>query len=109
MAVRSKQLAIGSYSSGSYATLYTVPTGYRTIIKSLWLRNTGAGSNTVHLNPHSAGGASPYFNVVLATAPGAGDSQFVSLWVVLEEGDTFKMEPVTYSVDAILSGAELLL
>lgn len=109
MAVRSKQLGGGAFASGSYHHVYTVPTGYRTILKGIWVRNTFAGANIGKVNLDTVAFGNVYFYFPLVTSGSSGDSQFLNLWVVLEAGDVINIEPTQNNVEAIFAGSELLL
>jgi hypothetical protein len=107
VSVHSTQLAVGSYTTGSYHTVYTVPSLKRTILKGVWLRNTACSANIVKINVHTVGGTDVYFYVNLVLSGSAGDSTFLNLWVVLNPGDVLKVQPTVSSVEAVFSGAEL--
>lgn len=109
MTVYSTQLGAGSFAAGSYSTIYTVPTGKRTILKSLWVRNTYAGANICKINCDTVAHGNVYFYFPLTTSGTSGDTVLVPLWVVLSAGDILKVEPTQSSVELIASGSELIL
>lgn len=109
MTVYSTQLGAGAFAAGSYSTVYTVPTGKRTILKSMWLRNTFNGANIAKVNLSTVAHGNVYFYTNLATSGAAGDTALIPLWVVLNVGDIIKIEPTQSNVEAIFSGAELIL
>lgn len=109
MSVASQQLGGGSFTTGSYHTVYTVPAGKRTILKSMWLRNTFSGANIAKLNLHTGAFGDVYMYTNLVTSGSSGDTALIPLWVVLLPGDIIKIQPTQSSVEAILSGTELTL
>lgn len=109
MAVRSKSLHMGSSNAGTTATLYTVPTGYRTILKSITVYNTFAGVNLVQLNIVRASATLSIYVVICAAAGGAGAQQQLLPWIVLNEGDSFTLTIGHNAAYWTISGTELLL
>lgn len=109
MTVHSTQLGGGSYASGSYHSVYTVPAGKRTIVKGLWIRNTNAAAQVVAINCDTVSFGNVYFYYHLAAAGSSGDSQYFDIWIVLNAGDVLKVGPGASNADVIAAGAELTL
>jgi hypothetical protein len=107
MTVHSTQLgANGAIGSGG-ATLYTVPTGKRTILKSVVLQNNAAGANRIILRIDLVGGGNVSWGVTVGAAGGASESMLVECWIVMDAGDVLKVTPTSSFVEALASGAQL--
>lgn len=108
MAVHSTQLGHGIGLTAGAHNVYTVPTGKRTILKSLSLRNATAGAVTGGFAIALAGGGTLNFFQPLAATPAAGSTVHLALWIVLNAGDVLQVDGIAGSgIDAIASGAEL--
>lgn len=109
MTVHSTQLGAAAAVGVAGVTVYTVPAGKRTILKGIWLRNTGGAANVAKLELTLVGGTSVFFYVNLDVSANAGNTVFLNLWVVMNAGDALKMTAAVNSVNIIASGAELTL
>lgn len=111
MAVRSKQLAEGRLTSTSFVTIYTCPTGSRTICKGIWMRNQSITAENVfiHIGPSASGRAA--FRIYLGGGGFNGDSYASGeQWQVLMPDQTIEIALETSgTVDYLFSGAELVL
>jgi hypothetical protein len=107
--VHSTQLGAVQNAAIGLHTIYTVPSGKRTIVKSVWLRNTAAAAQTATIRFNLATGAIVQLFVPLAASPGAGSSVLLTPWVVLNVGDVFQLGASATGIDGIASGAELSL
>jgi hypothetical protein len=108
--VHSDRLGSGAALGAGNHTLYTVPTGKRTIVKSIWLRNNTAAAITGAWAVVITGGATISFFQPLAATPAAGSTVKIEPWIVLRAGDALTVAGVAGSgVDAYVSGAELTL
>jgi hypothetical protein len=108
--VHSDRLGSGAALGAGYHTVYTCPTGKRTIVKSIWLRNNTAAAITGAFQVVISGGATISFFQPLAATPAAGSTVKLEPWVVLRAGDALNIAGIAGSgVDAYVSGAELTL
>lgn len=109
MTVHSTQLGANSAVTTAGATLYTCPAGKRTIVKSVVLENTASASQRVFIEVvlHSGGAIQP--SVTLGANPSATEAIVWSCWIVLNAGDSIKIQPSANGVQAIVSGTELIL
>jgi hypothetical protein len=89
------------------ATIYTVPAGKRTILKSVLLQNSYAGSNRVILTLHLAGGANIGWGLTLGTSGTATESLIWLPWIVMMAGDYLTVAPTNSPIQVLASGAEL--
>lgn len=109
MAVHSTQLGAAAGVTNSGVTLYTVPSGYRTILKGLWIRNDTAAANVAEVALVTGAGTIAFL-IPLPASPTAGSTTFLSLWVVLNAGDELKfLSAPSTTADVIASGAQLSL
>lgn len=109
MTVRSDSLALGQMSSAGPTTVYTVPAGYKTIVKHVCGENRSAGSASLALLVKR--GATTY---VLKTFSGVGSAvdyewAISQVWLVLEAGDELQLSTGAASpyFTYFISGAEL--
>ena len=109
MAVRSKQLAIGEVATTESGTLYSVPTGYRTIIKGISCLNLNSAFNRMQIDIVSSGGTLASLAVSMGALGTIDESKHLQPWIVLEAGMGFKVVAHLASVDYVFSGAELKL
>lgn len=109
MTVHSTLLGKGAALSVALHTLYTVPTGKRTILKSITLWNNFAATNRVVVELTLSGVTVVVLDPVLASTGSAGDSIYQPFWTVMDAGDTVAVAPQSHPADATLSGAELTL
>lgn len=103
-----KRLYVGQPGT-TVGTLYTVPSGYKTIVKNIVLANTTStdAKITMHFVPsgNSAGNA----NKVVADYPvSANNTVVIDLSAVLEAGDTIQAVQATAgAVTVYVSGVEV--
>lgn len=107
MTVHSTQLGYGVALSTGVHSIYTVPSGKRTIVKGILLQNLGAGTNRVVLNLVRAGGGTVQWGVTLGANASATESMNYQTWFVMNEGDELQVDPISYTLDVLVSGAEL--
>jgi len=108
VAVRSKWLW-GGIEGGGPNTRYTVPTGYRTIVKSVSVQNTFAGFNRAYVEIYNGATVVGYLIIPL-DAPGTqNEAKTIECFQVLEEGWLLKTDALHANVGFWISGAELLL
>ena len=102
---RSKQLAIGTAPAGT-TTVYTVPSGHTTIIRSLIATNGNATAQAVLWKILGVAGsitlppinfAVPQFGAVV-----------IEQWIVLQPGDKLQVITTVGTVGFVASGAELV-
>jgi TolB-like protein len=99
--VHSTQLAAKSGVGTGGTVVYTVPSGKRTIVKSIWVRNVNAAAQHLGVQYVVAGGQLPELVIYLAATGSNGDSVLVLPWTVLNAGDQIKLFPSANSVDVI--------
>lgn len=104
MSVHSKQLGKSTSIGTSLVVLYTVPTGRRTIVKSVAVINTNGAAQRITMKF-----AGVYQTMHLAAATAAGESQEFQCWIVLNAGETLEISTGAATAYAIASGAELIL
>lgn len=109
MAVRSKQLAIGSVGSNADTPLYTVPSGYVTIVKNITVDSAQAAAEEVVLTVKAGTVSLTRFGIWAAAFGTSGASPSLDTWLVLEAGQTLHVQFGTSGGWYIVSGAELLL
>lgn len=109
MAVHSTQLGAHTGITTAGVTLYTVPAGKRTIVKSVCFQSHAAASQRVFIVFSSATAGDIALGVTVGAIGSATESMNYECWVVLNAGDKLKVVPVSDNVDAIASGAELVL
>jgi hypothetical protein len=107
--VHSTQLGAKAGMATTLVTVYTVPSGKRTIVKGIWVRNAGAAATVCDVNLALSGGPSPSFFIALAATPAAGSTVFLPVWIVLNAGDVIKAAMNAGTGDLIVAGAELTL
>lgn len=107
MAVHSTQLAANGNLVHSQVTLYTVPTGKRTIVKSAIVRNQAAAAQVVTLYVFSGGSEVASLNYHLAAAGSAGDTISDLTWFVINAGQQLRAIAGSSFAEIIVSGAEL--
>jgi len=108
VAVRSKWLW-GGIEGGGPNTRYTVPTGYRTIVKCIAVQNTFAGFNRAYIEAYN-GATNEGYAIVPLDAPGTlNEAKIVECFLVLSEGWLLKTDALHANVNMWISGAELLL
>lgn len=109
MSVASKQLGLSASIPTTGATIYTVPAGHRTIVKSIQLQNNHTAAQRIVVSVWVAGVNSFAFAVTPGATASATESMLLLPWIVLEAGQVLKIQPLLGTCQAIVSGAELLL
>jgi hypothetical protein len=109
MTVRSKQLAVVDALTTSLITLYTVPTGYRTIVKEIVTTNTDSAARTNVFALFDGSTRLMLFILHLAASGAAGETVVQDLWLVLDEGQKLSAQTSGGTSRLIVSGAELFL
>jgi hypothetical protein len=105
MTVHSTSLGHGASLAVGLHTLYTVPTGKRSLAKWLSLYNHGSATNRVVVEVNLAGTDVVIADPILAAAGAAGDYLELALWIVLNAADSFKVSSQSAAIDATLNGA----
>lgn len=104
MTTRSTQLAAALVGS-SWTDLYTVPSGKRTILKSIAISNAGAASGRAQVRLNPGGG---YHFLCDTFALAMEGSFYLDRWIVLQAGDVVAAYGYISGMAVLLSGAELL-
>lgn len=105
--VRSKRLAAGTTTStASWSTVYTVPTGYTTIVKQIYYYNFSAAAIFPSFAVLLAGGGQ--YDVLRYPSLAAGTLLQIPLWLCLEAGDSFQLYENVAGDKFYISGAELI-
>jgi hypothetical protein len=102
--LRVKQLWSGRRGATALLNVYTVPAGHRAILKSISATSLSGASQRFWISLHG----NPYIleHDLGASGTSAGSAE-ISLWVVLEPGQTISVELANATnVDFILSGTE---
>jgi hypothetical protein len=105
--LRTKQLASGLITGTAVTDVYTVPAGYRTILKTVQLLEASGVACQVNVR---LSGVGAWEVVSLAAYPASGASANVKQWVVFEPGQVLQLNRSnagTYTY--ILSGSEMLI
>lgn len=109
MAVRSQLLAIGHLTTTGATSVYVVPSGFRTIIKGISAYNNAAAFNRLFVEWYSGLTLEGLLAVTCGVNGGQDESRNVSLFQVIEEGHTLKVDCAVGDLYYVISGAELLL
>lgn len=109
MTVHSTQLGAKQGITTAGYTLYTVPSGKRTIWKGVTIYNASGSAQGVTIEVQLVDGDVIYQTYQLAAAGSDGDSINAQTWVVLNAGDSLAVSIAHNSVAVIVSGAELIL
>lgn len=107
MAVRSQRLGANLGVGTTETTLYTVPSGFRTIVKSIVVCNRNAAANFFALGLYSGGSEVAIWREFMAASGNAGDTVFRDLWVVMDAFDHITGTAHLSPVSVVISGAEL--
>lgn len=104
--VYSTQLALVNTSTGSaYVTVYTVPTGIRTIIKELRVYSGGATARDFWWSILSGASARDFQKVAIT---GANFDRRDETWTVLNEGQSLRIfQSAAGALNILVSGYEL--
>lgn len=106
-APRSTSLYAGSITSSSTITLYTVPTGKRTIIKSIHVTSSYSSTQRIVFAINNGTSDLAYFTVYCAATGTSGDTQDLEGWWVIEEGWKINISVPHPNANAFISGSEL--
>ena len=104
MAVRSEKLFAGAMPVGGAVSVYSVPVGKTTIVKSIYVFNTTAVAATIACDV-GQDGVRP---VIFFQTLGGLAALRLDTWFVIDEGDTIALSISAGTGTAIISGAELL-
>lgn len=107
-AIRSQQLG-ANVAVVSRVLLYTVPTGKRTIVKSLLAQNLASAAIRVVFDFAAGSTIYGYFCMHPAAALSSGETVYQDTWIVLEPGDTIHATGASTGAAVVVSGAELTL
>jgi hypothetical protein len=109
VSVASKQLGLGGPIPTTGATIYTVPAGKRTIVKSIQLQNNHTAAQRIIFSVWVAGVNTFAWGVTPGAAASATESMLLTPWLVLEAGQVLKVQPISGTCQLLVSGAELTL
>jgi hypothetical protein len=107
MTVRSIQLGAGQRTTTAITTLYTVPAGFRTIIKSIVLLNTNAAANNIILTIEISGSTIAAMTFHCAATGSVGDTITQELWIVVNAGELVRIQSTQQPYYYVVSGAQL--
>lgn len=107
MAVRSKQLGIGTSLSAAAHDLYTVPAGYRTIVKSIVLWNRFGTAQRIVIGILDGATLKANFVQPLGATSSATELVILQPWIVMIENTKIQVAPQSGTADVIISGTEL--
>jgi len=95
--------------TGTIATLYTVPTGYRTFVKDLNICNTTGGAVTVNVHLVPKAGTAGTANAILYTYSIAANTTYRWTGVqIMNEEETIQVKGSTTGLTITASGAEAI-
>lgn len=107
MAYKSKAMCQDTYLQVATAVLYTVPAGYRSIVKEIILCNTDVNAITVTMNYLKIGGILARGTILNTYSIAAGETKMLSLSSVLNVGDQIKgLASIVDKVTVYISGIE---
>lgn len=109
MSVASKQLALSELLGNSQQTLYNVPSGKRTIVKSIVVTNLDSTARVIIFAIKTGSTEDATFNINVAASPAAGHSVMTLPWIVLEVGQSLAAQTNGGTSRVIVSGTELTL
>lgn len=107
--MHSTKLAVGLEGGTGPNTRYTVPTGYRTILKGVSAYNTYAGFNRLYVVLVDGSTVVSYLMLPLDANGTLGEAKNETPWQVLNAGEHLATDALHGSVYFWLSGAELKL
>jgi hypothetical protein len=94
-------------ASGS-TTIYTAPSGSTTLIKSLYISNISSSGVTIDVIINKSGSAINYFLITGSTVPYQTAFQPISDTLVLQSGDSLRINtPFVSGSDTLLSYMEI--
>ena len=95
--------------TGTIATLYTVPTGFRAFVKDLNICNTTGGAVTVNVHLVPDGGTAGTDNAILYTYSIAANTTYRWTGVqIMNELQTIQVKGSTTGLTITASGAEAI-
>ena len=109
MTVASKQLgSLVTANAGTY-TLYTVPTGRRTIVKEIVVQNLAAAAQRIIMEVTFSGGATFQWVINVGAVNTATESISYPTWIVINAADVLKVIVSSNTASVLVSGAELVI
>lgn len=87
-ALHATQVFLGTITGTSVTTVYTVPSGYRFILKFVSVQEVSGSSCIVQLRSGSTG---TIFSFVLTAYSTGTSAQVGNFWIVLNPGDTVQL------------------
>jgi hypothetical protein len=100
--LRNAELWKGTASSGTPATVYTVPAGKLVVVKSVNAQNTSGSSSTFGVQVDTL----YVWSVVLAAYNAAGSGQEWRPWLAVPAGSVLKVFCSSgHTVDVVISGS----
>lgn len=109
MAVHSTRLIGQTGLTAGTTDLYTVPTGKRTIVKSILIVNADAAAKRIVLKARASGVDFCFWVFYCAAVATNGEQQFLEPWTVLNAGETIRLAAAGSACTVVVSGAELTL
>lgn len=106
MTVRSAQLAIGTLNTASITTVYSVPVGRRTIVKSIFVLN-GQPTTENESRMYVTSGGTLRTVHAFSSLP-QNKSEYFECWFVLDTGDSLQLSFSQGGARYLISGAELV-
>jgi hypothetical protein len=82
------QFATGLITGTTVTSVYTVPTGYKAILKSIQVMEASGVACTVNVR---LSGTGTFINIVLPAYPANGSSAHVPCWLVFEPGNVIQL------------------
>jgi hypothetical protein len=109
-AVRSNLLFGGALLDASAHSIYTTPSGYRTLVKSVVVRNQATAAQVVTLSVLTGATLVGILGFNLSARGSAGDTSNLAPWIVLPPGYSLTAQSANASgAYWLVSGAELQL
>jgi hypothetical protein len=105
--VHSNQLGFGSAIGVGTTTLYTVPAGKRTIVKSIQTQNLNAAAQRVVYSVKNGATTKWQWSEHPAAVNAAGEFVDRQTWIVMVTGDFLTVTVAAASVEVGVSGSEL--
>lgn len=110
MSVASKSLGSAANLGTSETTIYTVPTGKRSIVKNVTVVNNAGSANWLIISVYTSGGTLLFFWHEFLTAQNTnGDSVVRDTWLVIHESWELRVQSHVAGLYVAVSGAELTL
>lgn len=106
MTVRSTWLW-GGVEGGGPNTRYTVPAGFRTVVKCVSVQNTFAGFNRAYIQINNGATVEGYMIIPLGAAGGLDEAKTLDVFHVLMPGWLLKTDALHANINFLISGAEL--